>query len=1232
MAATADANDQASPKRPVTPPVPVQQADEPLLAFLKRLQLYSETTAAELSKWEEEEAARQQEVQRQLAEAEAARQQAAAEAAAAERLQQQQAEASKNQLRYQATMELANEEATYPRILRQQHFRASEEQEEPTEEERNKVDTTVLMENLLYTCNWQQCELLAMRQTLSNRVQQRPAAVAKEWKMSNFKIEKFDDYHKIDPLQWWMAFNAEADMHHTPALRQLDALYLQLIGGAQAFMTHMAVTLECTIATLHTKIMWEEFEKKWKTRFMVNNDKRHALNKIFRMFQGQQPSREWLTEWERLVATPELNFPFDAIRAEFFARSCDALTAALGSEFQYETFDDMISKARELIQVNRRAASEARQQPSYVEKGKGQRMPQVAAVQQGPSMSWLQSEDHTVNFYRRTVHVRDRRSELVPCTVPLPHPSIGCHVVSAASIRQSIRQNDIEEMGICFLHALPPGDQPKTDTSDPRIIELLDSYEDVFQAPAGVVPDRPICHGITLEDGAVPPRGCIYRMSEEELQVLRAQLDDLLAKGWIRPSFSPYGAPVLSSSTTDARSFLGSASYYMRFVKGFQRTAAPLSRLQSPLVPFEFNDEARHAFHTLKTALLQAPVLSIYARTFPTKVTTDASGYGIGAVLEQHDGTDCHLVQYFSQKVPPINTLDNARKKELLAFVTVLKRWRHFLCQRFTWATDNNRLTYYKTQDMVSNTIGRWMYFIDQFNFTSKHISGSSNKAEDALSQRPDLCALVHSTFGLNEDLQQHFVNGYKSDPGFSTLYADLSSDHPPTSNYHIVDGYLLLHTRGKDLLCVFPKTASCALTSLANTMIRSWQDTLASHAHLHDSASNFTGRTSSATSTGLSIAMDLTGPFPRDRLGHDGILTVVDRLSKYARFLPCKYHATAPELARLLHTGWFCSHGVPEDIVNDHDTRFMSAFWTTLKVESSTSMKPSSAQHPQTDGQTERAHQTAQMMLRTLIRPDQKDWVDRLPDIEFAYNTSVHPAIDVTPFKLHHGGRKGHIFTDMLLPRAADIDAACSPASTLKYRELLAKARANMQKAQVRMQQQANRRCIPCPIRVGDLVWVTSEEFALEQHVSRKLLPKWFGPWKVTSAAGDDPAGPSFITEIPPHLTVHPIFHTSKLAVYTPASAADFPGRRSQDPPSMDGHQEVDRVIAHRKHDNKPMQYKVTFKQCDPDDTRWISQADLKATTPLIFAHYEKQQLAKEAVQPARPVRTSDRQLRPRG
>ncbi|GBG65767.1 hypothetical protein CBR_g52358 [Chara braunii] len=1137
----------------------IQQADEPLLAFLKRLQFYSETTAAELSKWEEEEAARQQEIQLQLAEAEEARQQVTAEAAAAARLQQQQVEASQNQVRYQATMELANEEATYRRSS-SATIKALDKKIATMQAE---ISTLHAANSQQQTINYQlqsdvstgltrlsaaasagsavadcspalaaQAKQLEERinhvvaslgdiskfagastvsnqlQTLSDRVQQRPAAVAKEWKMPNFKIEKFNDYHKTDPLQWWMAFNVEADVHHSPELRRLDALYLQLIGGVQAFMTHMAVTLECTIATLHTKITWEEFEKKWKTQFMVNNDKRHALNKIFRMFQGQQPSREWLTEWQRLVVTPELNLPFDAIRAEFFARSCDALTAALGSEFQYETFDDMISKARELIQVpppsmdggvavgdlcnylakiDREYAMQRyvdidasllyiriqigkatcsalidcgatrnyisqdfmarvglgprvrrKSQPTHVTLADGHTQKSIDRYVDSVlvyfaslaceavsfdildtkfdmilGMSWLQSKDHPMNFYRRTVHVCDQRGELVP-------------------------------------------------------------YEDVFQAPAGVVPDRPIRHGITLEDDAVPPRGCIYRMSEEELQVLRAQLDDLLAKGWIRPSCSPYVAPVLFVRKTNKDLCL--CIDYRKLNAQTIKNAGPLPRIDD---------------------LLERLGGAKYRSTLDLK-----SGY--------------HQIE-----IQP-------RDRYKTAFKT---RYGHFEWIVMPFGLTNAPTTFQAVmttefRDLLDRTV---LLYLDDILVYSRTLEEH----------------LEH----LRAILERLRIAKYKAN-------------------------------RDK---CEFAKQEL-----------------------------EYLGQYVTPQGTRLSIAMDVTGPFPRDRLGHDGILTVVDRLSKYAQFLPCKYHATDPELARLLHTGWFCSHGVPKDIVSDCDTRFMSAFWTTLVVESGTSMKPSFARHPQTDGQTERAHQTAQMMLRTLIRPDQKDWVDRLPDIKFAYNTSVHPVIGVTPFELYHDGRKGRIFADILLPRAADIDAACSPASTRKYKELLAKARANMQKAQVRMQQQANRCRIPYPIHAGDLVWVTSKEFALEQHVSCKLLPKWFGPWKVTSAAGDDPAGPSFIIEIPPHLTVHPIFHASKLAVYTPASAADFPGRRSHDPPSMDGHQEVDRVLTHLKHGNKPMQYKVTFKQCDPDDTRWISRAvDLKATAPLIFAHYEKQRLA---------------------
>ncbi|GBG91979.1 hypothetical protein CBR_g54075 [Chara braunii] len=299
---------------------------------------------------------------------------------------------------------------------------------------------------------------------------------------------------------------------------------------------------------------------------------------------------------------------------------------------------------------------------------------------------------------------------------------------------------------------------------------------------------------------------------------------------------------------------------------------------------------------------------------------------------------------------------------------------------------------------------------------------------------------------------------------------------------------------------------------------------------------------------------MDITDPFPKHKTEVDGILTVVDRLTKFAMFLPCRYHAKAAELAEVLYAGWIRTKGYPKKIVCDRDTRFMSDFWLALIKRWGSSLKPSSARHLQTDGQTERAHQTAQVLLRTLIRPDQKDWAERLPDVELAYNSSIHLALGISPFEFEHGSPVT-LPLDMITPRTVESDDHLL--FLRRMQELLVKARDQMAKTQQRMRQQANRQRLPCPFHAGDLVWVSAAEFSLEQDVSRKLLPKWMGPWPIIEPAGDAPEGPSFTIQVPSHLPVYPVFHCSKLALYTPADHDDFSGRRTQDPPSMDGFQE---------------------------------------------------------------------------
>ncbi|GBG46123.1 hypothetical protein CBR_g86116, partial [Chara braunii] len=77
-----------------------------------------------------------------------------------------------------------------------------------------------------------------------------------------------------------------------------------------------------------------------------------AINRLFTMSQGNTATRDWLTEWQKIAAVPNLNLPFEHLRREFYNRSCAALSQALGDREQYSTFAEIIDKAREIIKTN----------------------------------------------------------------------------------------------------------------------------------------------------------------------------------------------------------------------------------------------------------------------------------------------------------------------------------------------------------------------------------------------------------------------------------------------------------------------------------------------------------------------------------------------------------------------------------------------------------------------------------------------------------------------------------------------------------------------------------------------------------------------------------------------------------------------------------------------------------------------------------------------------------------
>ena len=205
------------------------------------------------------------------------------------------------------------------------------------------------------------------------------------------------------------------------------------------------------------------------------------------------------------------------------------------------------------------------------------------------------------------------------------------------------------------------------------------------------------------------------------------------------------------SALNELRSFLGLASYYRRFVKGFATIAKPLHEVvtlansksknkRQSIVEF-WGEQPDNAFTKLKFALTSSPVLGYPDFSIPFIVETDASYHGLGAVLSQRQSGGLKVIAYASRSLRPgERNMKNysATKLELLALKwAVTEKFRGYLLgTKFTVYTDNNPLSYIKTAK-ISTTEQRWVADLDVFNFDIQYRSGKLNANADALSRNP---------------------------------------------------------------------------------------------------------------------------------------------------------------------------------------------------------------------------------------------------------------------------------------------------------------------------------------------------------------------------------------------------------------------------------------------------------------------------------------------------------------
>ena len=193
------------------------------------------------------------------------------------------------------------------------------------------------------------------------------------------------------------------------------------------------------------------------------------------------------------------------------------------------------------------------------------------------------------------------------------------------------------------------------------------------------------------------------------------------------------------TTVQETQQFLGLVNYYRRFIQNFASVAQPLHRLTEKNTTFKWSKECEQAFNTLKTYLTSAPVLALPDWSRPFVLDTDASDVGIGAVLSQihQDGTE-HVICYASRTLSKPERNYCVTRKELLAVVTFLKRFRQYLIgHHFTIRTDHGALTWLRNFKTPEGQIARWLEKLQDYQFTIVHRPGRQHNNADALSRFP---------------------------------------------------------------------------------------------------------------------------------------------------------------------------------------------------------------------------------------------------------------------------------------------------------------------------------------------------------------------------------------------------------------------------------------------------------------------------------------------------------------
>ncbi|CDJ56886.1 hypothetical protein EMWEY_00026150 [Eimeria maxima] len=554
--------------------------------------------------------------------------------------------------------------------------------------------------------------------------------------------------------------------------------------------------------------------------------------------------------------------------------------------------------------------------------------------------------------------------------------------------------------------------------------------------------------------------------------------------------------PEVLQNVTQVRQFLGTVKYCRMFMGAdCPRVARPLLELTRKWVHFKWTEAHTQAVQQLKRKLTDYVTLQIPDTTKPFDLYTDASGFALGAVLEQEGKP----FGFLSQTVNAAQQKYSIYDQELLALVTALDKWSHLLRAAKVMAyTDHQALTHLqqlKASKPLRGRTARWLDFLAEFpELTISYLPGTRNQVEDALSRNP----------------------------GGPTTKAPSSIDTPQVSSVSLAPAEVPLtphrETRRRrndyrQLAGIRARTRQQrrsekpteAPLDTQQQHDRPQQQTCATHkpnspTHALDWAGAYSkcsvfreAYTAAAKTPGETVHVEIHQrrygfcyQHPYLRICQNGIwLICVPQLPEFLTHILYQFYdhvgdkgqahvapSSAADTVALLADRLIRYHGFPETLVSDRDPRFTSEIWEALCSRFNIRAELSPRYHPQTDGQTERVNRTLEEMLRRYIQTDEKEWEHLLPALELAYNTTPHSSTELSPFEVMIGENP---LTAADLDIVGTLPPTLSPPMTKLFQRLCDRAQAHILQAKWRQKYYADTRRRPMEYKVGDRVWISS-------------------------------------------------------------------------------------------------------------------------------------------------------------